>query len=103
MDNPSSYLDDYWLTPEELKEKQRFQLRAKAISVTYQVKSKKKETGSQSSSIPTSSNDYYIKEPMLTMETEVPTPSTILKLYTAPELTTSSVFTHPDFTIFTRI
>ena len=84
VDNPPLHLQDDWLTPTELEEKQRYQLRNKSIRNTYHNKQAPSTAG------PTSSNDTSStmkKDSSIGSINEPPTPPLSLPPTTLEETT----------------
>ena len=84
VDNPPLHLQDDWLTPTELEEKQRYKLRNKSIRNTYHNKQASSTAG------PTSSNDTSStmkKDSSIGSINEPPTPPLSLPPTTLEETT----------------
>ena len=90
VDNPPPYLQDDWLTPTELEEKQRYQLRNKAIRGTYHNKQHPLSPGTITSSTQNNiSKESSIKEPTTPPLSLPSLPSTNLEEATPSTISTN--------------
>ena len=86
LDNSSSHLDDDWLTPEEVEQKQRYELRANAIRKSYLPPPTSNSTSKPIQSQPSTSDTKL----------DTPLKSTPIKAPDTPQVTPPSTVSTPQ-------